>query len=288
MFDQPRALVALAALSEAAGVSNEDVLGLRLPGAAWVIDGATASTSRAIEGKTAPEWYASELSAALTECRTIDARSWLKEALKRTLDRYRTLVPDDDIAPRPSAAIAAVKLDGNSLTTIALGDVMVMVWSNAADQVRQIHGGEVSSTEQEFESQLQELLAEGLPLDRARHQTLECVERRRQEKMNRDGGYWIASLVPEAADHALQYTTHVLPGDRVLLASDGFVAAERYGIVRDWASVMRGEPGLEFVYRETRQIEAADPDSRQFPRIKASDDATALLLEVAGDASRDG
>ena len=38
--------------------------------------------------------------------------------------------------------------------------------------------------------------------------------------------------------------------------------------------------GLVALGREVREIEAADPDGKRFPRFKQSDDATALLLKI--------
>jgi len=40
------------------------------------------------------------------------------------------------------------------------------------------------------------------------------------------------------------------------------------------------DKGLKALAEELREIEEGDPEGRQFPRFKKSDDATAILLKL--------
>ena len=85
-----------------------------------------------------------------------------------------------------------------------------------------------------------------------------------------------------AADHVETRRLDMAPGAHVLLVSDGFLAlASDYGRY-DIAGLVEAAKtdGLPTLMRELRDIEDKDPDGRQFPRFKKSDDATAVLVRV--------
>jgi hypothetical protein len=68
----------------------------------------------------------------------------------------------------------------------------------------------------------------------------------------------------------------------VLLATDGFYALvedyQRYG---DRELIATAQAiGLQALARELRHIEDDDPNGERYPRMKKSDDATALLVRV--------
>lgn len=98
--------------------------------------------------------------------------------------------------------------------------------------------------------------------------------------MNKPGGYWIASVDPRAAEHAALKTFEVQVGNRILLASDGFMAADRYGLVEDWRELLANPDMLTLTLKRIREIEESDQLMSRFPRAKRSDDASALLLSV--------
>lgn len=108
--------------------------------------------------------------------------------------------------------------------------------------------------------------------------------RRRRGAYNRPGGsVWTLGTEPAAAEHLVTEQLSVALPAHGLLCSDGFAALVdqygRYGVgdfVRAAAST-----GLAALLEELRRIERVeDPDGRQFPRFKVSDDATAVLFEI--------
>ena len=98
------------------------------------------------------------------------------------------------------------------------------------------------------------------------------------------GPVWTLGSVPQAADHLVSAP---LP-DRLpmtgLLCTDGFAAlASNYGIFEpdEFIRVAKRD-GLSVLGSRLRNIERReDPDGRLHPRMKPSDDATAVLFEIS-------
>jgi len=68
----------------------------------------------------------------------------------------------------------------------------------------------------------------------------------------------------------------------LLLATDGFYRlVDTYGMLTAGELMQAAlERGLAPLYAELRRIEDGDPECLAFPRLKARDDATAVLVEV--------
>jgi hypothetical protein len=102
-----------------------------------------------------------------------------------------------------------------------------------------------------------------------------------RDHRNRDGGFWVASVDPLAADQAL--TGHV-PADRVRAAavlSDGASRlVDRFGLAtwRQGIDLLR-ERGPAGLIRLVREAERSDLAGTRWPRGKTFDDATAAYLE---------
>jgi len=99
---------------------------------------------------------------------------------------------------------------------------------------------------------------------------------------NRPGGYGVLTADPaclafaETAHRPAADTTHLL------LATDGF-----YRLVDTYHMLTAGElmqaaleRGLGPLHAELRRLEDSDPECLAFPRLKARDDATAMLVGV--------
>jgi hypothetical protein len=105
-----------------------------------------------------------------------------------------------------------------------------------------------------------------------------------RNRVNSEGGDWLFAPDSRCAEHAEQATRPAVPSSRLLIASDGFLAlAADYGRYSTEALLSAAETrGLNALGEELRAIEAGDPEGRAYPRFKRSDDATALLLSIAG------
>jgi len=115
--------------------------------------------------------------------------------------------------------------------------------------------------------------------------TLEAMRRGRAGHNTHGGPVWTLGLVPEAAEHVSVLELAARPGTRILLMSDGFAAlCEAYQLYDEAGLVeAAGTLGLEALLHRLRHLEQVeDPGAERFARFKQCDDATAILLEVAG------
>jgi hypothetical protein len=110
---------------------------------------------------------------------------------------------------------------------------------------------------------------------------IEPLLRAARNRIN-SGGNWLFSPDTRAAKHVARQTATIAEGARLLLASDGFLALVSDYDAYDIAGLMQAVSGrgLAALGEELRAIEKSDAAGTRFFRFKASDDATALLLQL--------
>jgi hypothetical protein len=276
------------ALTETAlgGQVNEDSVG-HSPHGVWVIDGGTSSLHPRLDPTSDARWLADHLSRALADrfrSSPADPADALRQAIEDTAGAAGNAFEG---GTPPSAAVTVLSL-GRRRPAMAeyasLGDVSLLFWSPGSSGVEMLRAPGRSDAELRFTRQYQELRSRGVPRAEAQRLILQEVERRRASRMNREGGYWIASIDPRAADFAQRGSVACQPGSRFLVASDGFATAqETFGPIASWADILRGTAPLHDVVAGIRAAERADPDCVSHPRLKPSDDASAVLVEVSED-----
>ena len=271
---------------------NEDAWGAEAR-SAWVIDGATTILAPRMDPVSDARWHASALSHELHLRLASDGadpveplRGAIAAIAEQAGDRY-----DDRTPPSSSVAVVVVgEGDPPACRFAALGDIAILHVTAPGSAVQAVRPIRLSPAETRFIEESARLREGGLTRQEALDRVLGQVEERRTRVMNTDAGYWIAGLDPAAADHALRGSLDCAAGTRILLMSDGFAAGQRYAVVDDWATVVSGGVPLAEVLRQIRAVEEADADGTVYPRLKRSDDATAVLAEVvvAGGAPADG
>jgi hypothetical protein len=99
---------------------------------------------------------------------------------------------------------------------------------------------------------------------------------------NRPGGYWVAAADPQAASQAVTGTLPSKRLQRAVLLSDGASRLVDLFELATWEELLAllDESGPDELLRQVRAAEAVDPEGRQWPRTKRSDDATAVYLLV--------
>ncbi len=314
-------LVLADTISIASGAHNEDRAGLT-GHAAWVLDGATdVLAQRILPGPSDAAWYAQTLSDAIA--RDLLAQddapppqpthppanalehpdnasagpllATLQRAtasVARAFDATALRVPANG-HEKPSAAgiLATIAPDGR-LTAVGLGDCTLLHLS-AHGGARDLLRCEEAPREADAEVRdaVSRLRAErpnapqhgpaGIRAD------LMPMLRAARARMNQPGGYGIFSLDLPSSEQFDAVTARVQPGDRLLLATDGFMRlVDLFGLytVTSLGEALRNR-GLLALMQELRAAEADDREGHAFARAKSRDDATAMLVEVVAPQS---
>jgi hypothetical protein len=109
--------------------------------------------------------------------------------------------------------------------------------------------------------------------------------RRHRAAYNRPGAQaWTLGTEPAAARHLVSEALDAALPATGLLCTDGFAAlSDQYGRYDPAGMIASASlSGFPALMRELRRIERTeDPDGARYPRFKASDDATAVLFEIA-------
>jgi serine/threonine protein phosphatase PrpC len=265
---------------------NEDAAGSagdERRGAAWVIDGATDVAGRTfVPGASSDAgWYARTLDAAFSALSPGDPVTVARAAIERAAAAWAAEVGGAPV-PRhglPSAAVAWAGWSEDRLTVAGLGDCTVILRPDGGP-ARALGRQGVSVAEVALNDAVRRLQEAGVADASARRAALSDRLQSARARMNTPGGYWIFSIDPAAAERLDRVDVRLTGAGHLLLATDGFWRlVDPYGVhtadtLMD-AVVARGPAAL---LADLRALEAADADCVRFPRVKARDDATAVLL----------
>lgn len=269
-------LIQAISLAGTATVPNDDRAGAgdRL---AWVIDGATDLGPPGLVGaRGGAAWLAAAAHAGFLAapdapldqlCGRVIADLQALYAATRTrepLGRWEL----------PMASMLAVRLAGATLESAWLGDCAGLLRSGE----RIVRLGPPRQEKDQEAAMATSLAHHGLGSVRRSAPILEELRRSRSGPGKR-----ILGVEGDAASLATA-TVPCRPGDDLLLMSDGFAALVDGYAALDESGLMQALPaqGLALLAVHLREIEAADAACDRFPRFKASDDATALWLRIAG------
>ena len=264
--------------------ANDDAFAYR-ENAAVVLDGATGLGERLMPGPSDAAWLArfganrimsylgegaspqEAVTAALFDADT----SFAQLRRREPVERYEV----------PFASMMLAVADGNAIDFLWYGDCAAIV--QHADGRVEIVGEAIEKRAREASrvKRLAESKGELAAAVSVREEFLPALRAARNLVNTDKAGYLFGPEVI-AADHTHAKRIEAARGAQVLLVSDGFLAlASDYGRY-DIAGLIEAakKDGLPTLMRELRDIEDNDPDGRQFPRFKKSDDATAVLVKA--------
>lgn len=249
-------------------------------GRAWVVDGATdvAGVRLFARAESDAAWHAAALSA-----RFLDgpgpgegARAYLARAISDVAARAEAeAVLPLATAPRealPSSAFLWLSRTAQGADLMWLGDCVALL--ARGDGALAVLGDVAKVTAEDEDARRH---AQANTDAEARWRLLRAA----RALMNTPQGYWIASLHPEAADHAGLVALAAPPDSLALLMTDGFYRlVAPYGLY-DAAGLLAAakSAGLGALVTQLRAYEDEDrPDHAG--RVKRRDDATALLVQL--------
>lgn len=281
----------LTAASAAGSRVNEDAYGLwptaGVPRAAWVLDGVTGINDRALlPGPSDAAWFVAQVQEALPALLSAKpdmAINDLVGALVRELeDRQSASWLDQrgaDGRETPAASFALVRLLGDEIEIARLGDCLVLLESSDA-AVRVLEHAVLQDIEAETARAILDLRASGITDPRDIRERMTPMLRAQRRRRNQAHGYGV--LAAEQSCLSMVDVDRLSARDcrRVLLASDGYYRlVDHYNAMSDTQLMQETERmGVNALLKRLRAIEDGDARAALYPRLKMSDDATAVLL----------
>jgi hypothetical protein len=268
---------------------NDDTLGAT-GAVAFVLDGATGlGDTPLMPGESDAAWVARAARDLLLEHgQHAGAGADLRKLIGTVAERIRVRFEAERLrAPEgrwelPWSTLCLIGVEPGRLNIAYLGDSRALI--ETADD--EIHNFGTNPSRNSFETRLAAKMiaakkGQALGVDSIRATVLGDL-RRARDTVNTADGYWLLGNEPAVARHAT-VTSLALDGPAtVLLVTDGFYAlTEDYKHYGDRELIATAQTlGLAILGRELRHVEDQDPDGARYPRMKKSDDATALLVRV--------
>jgi serine/threonine protein phosphatase PrpC len=270
-----------------AGKPNEDAMG-HAGSVAFVLDGATGlGDTPLMPGDSDAAWVARNAADALVKhapgyAGDLDSLVYRATTdVKAAFDAQR-LRPDYESFEIPWATLAICGVTSGALNLAFLGDSRLLV----RDDKGAVHHFGAPLNYRKSEQKLAKLMigagkGQALGSEELRQSVLPQL-RASRARVNSAEGYWLIGPDPRAAAHVAKSQMRIGTGAMVMLMTDGFYALiEDYGVYDD-ASMIHAAlgKGLNTLGDELREIELNDPAGAKYPRMKASDDATAILVRI--------
>jgi len=255
--------------------------------AAWILDGATGlSPQRLFPGPSDPAWFAATADALLARLtsESEDAMTLLRRLVAELHDACAAAalvrLADTEVE-LPSASLAMAQLVGGEIALLTLGDCKLLLRGKDG-RVEAFDQSSVAPFDAKVVEALRAIQAGGeTALSRITPRLTPLIRENRLWK-NRPDGYGVLTADPACLAFAETARRPAAAATHLLLATDGF-----YRLVDTYNMLTAGElmqaaleRGLAPLYAELRRLEDSDPDCLAHPRLKARDDATAMVVGV--------
>lgn len=276
-------------LTSAGGKSvNEDTAGMT-GSYAWVLDGVTGHQDNPrTDGETDGQWYVEQLNDVLQEQVTDGVRldDLARESIATVRQRFRAAVdaPDDDNTATPAATGVLVHrrtsgAEVDEIEYLILGDCTLVI--EKRHTVVHLSDRRAAPKEQEQIEAMQDAFDRGAKTPEEAREMAKDAFLKNKDALNSRDGHWAFGLLPEAVDKSLMGTFEVNHAPKLHLMTDGFASlVDLYHIYPTWEDAVTAikNQGHEAVLSEIRDVEASDPNLREYPRTKPADDATLLTV----------
>jgi hypothetical protein len=270
------------ATDSAPGRPNEDFV-LATTDLAIVVDGAGIPFGGCTHGVA---WYSRQLGAHTMAALVAEPDLPLIEGLARGLRAVARLhVHTCDLTSEntPCAAVGILRIGLDTVDTLALSDVTIVVDTEAGPQI-------TCDLAIEALAGTEPAALAGLWIGSPEHKAaLAHLVERQTATRNRDDGWWVAASDPQAAYHSLAKSYPRETVRRAAVLSDGATRPVDQMGIYEWPAYLDlldklGPAGL---IDHVRSIEIADPHGKVHPRTKTHDDATAAHTPTLRRADED-
>lgn len=270
--------VSCATLPAKLDVSNEDFFAATSR-VAVLLDGAGTPAGSEDGCSHGVAWYARQLGVRCLDA-AHDETTSLTDALRAAIKQVAAMHEDScDLSHpgSPSSTVVLVRELQSSLEYLVLADsVMVFRGERGTTAITDDREAAFAKRHRPSASTL------GKTGESHDHAVKMFVETLRDYR-NREGGFWVASSEPDAANHALTGVIRAEDVHAFALLSDGASRpVDRFGL-STWDQAL-GEltaKGPAAWLHQVRQVERSDPRAQRWPRTKVHDDATAAIAVPA-------
>lgn len=255
-----------------------------------VLDGATVPEGFETGCVHGPAWYVRRLAARLAVAEAERPAAALTGNLAAAILAVRADHDgrcDLDHPGTPSATVCLLRHSGDQAEYLVLCDSPLVI---DCGDVRVISDDRLAHAVAEVRATAGTATSGGGRIDPATSFQRAVTLQRRQ--MNQTHGYWVAAADPDAAFHAVTGSVPLHGPYRVrraALLTDGAARAVDPFALCDWRGLLDllTERGPQELIRRVRRAEYADtaPTTRQAPRFKRHDDATATLCVFSPEGS---
>lgn len=268
--------------------ANEDRLAWNASGA-FVVDGATGlgdqqfMTGFGSDAAWIAEFAAKRLMSEVTP--EADFADIIRRISQDARISFEALAGDQPRYAWPVAALAGLRVTPNGMQFAGLGDSVVYILHDDGREESLMALPDAFEREQAAArahvARLGGIGAAGMATSDPK--TLTDLRRNRERQNTADGTVWSLSLVPETADHIAAATIDIASGATAIICSDGLAdLVSLYGQYTPGSLIRRAvTAGLPSLIKELRQLEREiDPEGLRYPRLKQSDDTTAILCRI--------
>ncbi|KQZ95622.1 hypothetical protein ASD74_12485 [Rhizobium sp. Root564] len=268
--------------------ANEDRLAWNAS-SAFVVDGATGlgdqqfMTGFGSDAAWIAEFAAKRLMSEVTP--EADFADIIRRISQDARISFEALAGDQPRYAWPVAALAGLRVTPNGMQFAGLGDSVAYILHDDGREESLMALPDAFEREQAAASahiaRLGGIGAAGMATSDPK--TLADLRRNRERQNTADGTVWSLSLVPETADHIAAATIDIACGATAIICSDGLAdLVSLYGQYTPSSLIRRAvTAGLPSLIKELRQLEREiDPEGLRYPRLKQSDDTTAILCRI--------
>lgn len=273
-------------------VHNEDSY-LAAPTYLAVLDGATGLNKVHLTNAASDAQWLSGRMAELLEERLADLRydistilCQIAEVVRWELDQmgYQKLQK-----AYPSVSVSIVRIRDHYLEGYSLGDCPILL--NRGGHMDLIYDDTVPKRDAAVLQWMVEVCQkQQISMGEARKLAEPILLKNRME-MNQESSYWIFEPTGAGIAHGVTIRYAIEEIEELALFTDGFFAFYDPFALADSLPVfmnMLRSRSLDTLFCQLRSMEQSDPDRVKFPRLKISDDATAVYAEQASSVLQVG
>jgi len=272
-------------VSSAGSAINEDGF-VVVDDGAWVVDGASGlGDANITPGESDAHWLTSCILKHLLDSLPINAVGRLEDVTRRVFREFDGLNKPNqmDQYKYPSASLVGCVFSEGKFDAVRLGDCTLLLQSVSGEVVQGFSRSPLRNLDDAVVHEMVQRLESEQVKGPDAYRSVLSLLRANRNLINEEGGYAALTMGKNRSIAPDFFEIQVNESIRGLVCSDGFWhLVETFHLYTEQNIIEECErKGLNAMVTELRLAEYDDPDCRSFPRLKSSDDATAVLFRLS-------